>query len=371
MNPLKEKSRHDRWWFKPVTVLIGAIAGLALAEAASRIFLAEVPGVIARFPADNPNYALTRKVDGPLGYEFVPYASLWDLSLNGLGLRDLNRKVDKEPGWKRILCMGDSITMGGSSRSYVPLLQTWPLVLERVLSVDAGAHVEAWNAGVVGYNLVQYAAFLEQKGITYHPDALVIGICLNDMASMQEMRREKGQFVLEWYARVFPKVFKSLDMETYRRLLKNSYLFRAVDIGVAALGQGDGEKIDLDAEENWAALRKIRHIAGRAHIPLLALLFPELGDQGVSNREMSWKHNMMANALEREKIKYIDLSVFFTPVGPMRLRQSPDDPIHPNVLGHCIAAAEAYKGLCSLGIKWMPKIDFTPKWCDTRGLMDY
>ena len=95
-------------------------------------------------------------------YEYVPGSSMAGLRINSLGLRDLERRLHKPAGARRVLCVGDSITMGGSMAGWLPLQQTWPLVLERMFDSGSGKGPEFWNAGFSGYNLVQYRAFLEK-----------------------------------------------------------------------------------------------------------------------------------------------------------------------------------------------------------------
>jgi len=341
---------------------LGSVAALMLGEAFARLFLAPGPSIVLRYQPDNANYALTRDVSGELGYEFVPGSSLYRLSINQHGLRDLERSAEKPAGLRRILALGDSITIGGSWGEYVPLLQTWPLVLERITDDPAGQRIEVWNAGIVGYNLPQYAAFLEQRLLRFEPDAIVIGLCLNDMAVRQEIRREDDGFSVEWTGHYYP-VALDLGPATNRWLLEHSELWRRINVSVAESTDETEAMIDLDFEAAEQALERIRAAAAGRGVPVLGLLFPGLDHAGVSTEASSTDHARLAGILRRSGFPVVDLSAAFGQYSGPRLRNHPDDAVHPNALGHCLAAREAHRALRRFRLRWYPDRDLPGNFC--------
>ncbi|MBI4436417.1 MAG: SGNH/GDSL hydrolase family protein [Candidatus Omnitrophica bacterium] len=96
---------------------------------------------------------------------------------NSKGFRDLERSYEKKRGMFRILCIGDSVTFGPG----LPFEQTYPQMLEkRLRSRFPKKHIEVLNMSVPSYNTVYEAQLLEEEGIRYHPDLVVIGYVYND-----------------------------------------------------------------------------------------------------------------------------------------------------------------------------------------------
>lgn len=127
--------------------------------------------------------------DPALGYEPIPHYEYDGDELlyrefrgrsNSLGFRDREHPIEKVPGVRRILVLGDSVTMG----LYVDRAEdVFTAVLERRLG-ERGAAVEVLNFGVSGYNTQQEVATLVGKGLPYRPDLVVLQYSLNDVEEM-------------------------------------------------------------------------------------------------------------------------------------------------------------------------------------------
>lgn len=101
-----------------------------------------------------------------------------EVSINSLGMRDVERSLEKPPGTVRIVALGDSHTFGwGVARD-----EAYPAVLEDLLREHfPGRRFEVWNLGVPGYNTVQEVRALELRLDEIDPDAIVINYVANDM----------------------------------------------------------------------------------------------------------------------------------------------------------------------------------------------
>jgi HEAT repeat protein/lysophospholipase L1-like esterase len=96
------------------------------------------------------------------------------------GLRDREHTLQKRPGSWRVACLGDSVTMGWSIRPE----QAWPQVLEEVAQAS-GLDAEVMNVALGGWSTRQELIAYRKIVRRYRPDEVLVGICLNDVAEMQ------------------------------------------------------------------------------------------------------------------------------------------------------------------------------------------
>lgn len=95
------------------------------------------------------------------------------ITTNAQGWRALrDYPYEKRPGVTRIVVLGDSFTFGEQERDE----DVWPVQLERQLDAT-----EVLNMGVRGYGTDQQLRVLEEEGIKYEPDVVVLGFFLEDI----------------------------------------------------------------------------------------------------------------------------------------------------------------------------------------------
>jgi len=101
-----------------------------------------------------------------------------DLTINAFGMRDAERRLEKQPGTYRIIGLGDSQMFGwGVERD-----ETFVALLERLLNEHArGRRFEVWNLAVPGYNTVQEVRAFELRLDRLEPDLVIINYVDNDM----------------------------------------------------------------------------------------------------------------------------------------------------------------------------------------------
>lgn len=100
----------------------------------------------------------------------------WEFRINSAGFRNERGFVrPKPPGKFRVLCLGDSHTQGYE----VNQDKTYSSVIEQELR-KSGLDAEVINAGVSGFGTAEELVFLENEGITYGPDVVVLGFFAND-----------------------------------------------------------------------------------------------------------------------------------------------------------------------------------------------
>lgn len=99
-------------------------------------------------------------------------------AINSHGLReDREYPYEKPPGTKRILCLGDSFTIGYE----VSLPECFAKVMEQEL-VTTGRSVEVLNAGISGFSTAEECLYLERELYRYSPDVIVVAFFKNDYA---------------------------------------------------------------------------------------------------------------------------------------------------------------------------------------------
>jgi len=107
------------------------------------------------------------------------------VEINSLGIRDRpDLTWEKPPGERRVLCLGDSFTFGWG----VDAASTWVRRVETDLRTRAGlGDVRTVNCGAAGTLYVdEYWWGLRDRFGRLQPDAVVVSICLNDVALMPQ-----------------------------------------------------------------------------------------------------------------------------------------------------------------------------------------
>ena len=107
------------------------------------------------------------------------YAYKFRVSFNNQGFRGEDFAPAKEKGKIRVICIGDSCTMGwgvGDSRSY-------PFLLEKFLKEKVSDRVQVINAGVMAYTSFQGIHQMETRTLKLRPDIIIISFNWNDHQS--------------------------------------------------------------------------------------------------------------------------------------------------------------------------------------------
>ncbi|HQR66939.1 MAG TPA: SGNH/GDSL hydrolase family protein [Thermoanaerobaculia bacterium] len=230
-----------------LTFLAGSAAALALGELLLRLLrprLLAVPASRAEeFFAFDPGLGWTNRPNGHGRMTFLPDFD-HEIRINGRGLRDREFAAVPPAGTRRVLCLGDSFTWGMG----VEAEETWPKVLERSLR---GA--EAMNAGVNAWTTSQELLWLRREGLTYRPDAVVVGFYVNDFEENLDeyagiYRRpyfvlEAGRLVLKNVPVVQPEGARWLPRGAW--LQNHSYLFRLGLFGWDWVRRGFLERTEL------------------------------------------------------------------------------------------------------------------------------
>ena len=175
----------------PVILLVVSLGLLfAVLEGVTRVIASRDTNFIDRLASRHPpagdglslGHIIRVNANDRLVYELLPGArgrfQGKDFSINALGMRDRERRIEKTPVTYRILVLGDSHTFGWGVAQDEP----YPAVLERLLNeAGAGCRFEVWNLGVPGYNTVMEVERFATVADAWAPDMVVINYVQNDM----------------------------------------------------------------------------------------------------------------------------------------------------------------------------------------------
>lgn len=119
---------------------------------------------------------------------------------NALGFREPRLPGPKPPGTMRVVALGDSFTLGYG----VEEAEAYPRRLERLLDErNPGRRHEVINLGVPGACPLDYVAHLEEVGLDYQPDLVLVGFMANDVNDIRSLR--------EFGARILPQVLRQVQ----------------------------------------------------------------------------------------------------------------------------------------------------------------
>ena len=253
------------------------------------------------------------------------------MAINTLGLRGPEVALEKRPGTRRVLCLGDSCTFGGG-HPYAEFLQG---ILDRRFG---GGRFEVLNGGVIGYTSLHGLEWYQRELARLRPDIVTIYFGWNDMW------RTKDTAIRDWFARRLEKrepIFHSYFWEALTRtasFLKNRFepgdvplhippdRYRQVLEQFAELGKRDDftpvyvtapSGFDDDKTPAW----------------LVDKGFVARGDSAPALRR---RYNQVVLDVAREhRLPVADCAAAFEQSGGRSLFERPDeDTIHPNDRGY-------------------------------------
>lgn len=103
----------------------------------------------------------------------------WE-KFNRDGLRDRRHPEEKPEGWWRVAILGDSVTLGAETEP----VDAYPQNLEALLR-GQGRRIEVMNVALWGWSTRQERVAYGRLLRKYHPDQVILAVCLNDIPELQ------------------------------------------------------------------------------------------------------------------------------------------------------------------------------------------
>jgi lysophospholipase L1-like esterase len=329
---------------RALLLIVGLLAGLALAEVAVRVL--DVPPR----PLSPLKLASYRLSDDPvLRYEYRPHVRLDDVPYDGLhrglttnaqGFRDAEFPVAKPAGELRILAIGDSTTAGNG---IAELEATWPKQLERRYAERGRPQVRVLNLGVGGYHPLQAARLLELKGLALEPDLVLLLVCLNDLdASADGGVRRTLERVRARGGDAEPSAFAALTRVSRLAFVVSHRLraWRGHDTDAERVPVRDSED---PLGEGLALLARLQEEHG---LRVRVFLLPGLGQPFERYGHRALHQRMQAIAARTPALPWVDLLDDFRASG-VAPRTLTVDGLHPNRAGAAVLAEILYQRLAA------------------------
>lgn len=289
-------------------------------------------------------------VDDPvLDWRYVPTSRFQQGKVvnqyNRIGFRGEDHSIEKPSGITRIVVLGDSVTEGYGVE--------WHDVFASTVQANLGAGYEVVSLGMGGLNTPQEVHILEKVGLRYSPDYVVVNFVLNDCdffssAKAGAKHAEDNQSKIALLGiRINPAI---------KRTLKSSALLYLVNERIADLwGRLKGEEPHDYYEELWrneknrakvaTAFVKLRMMSRDHGFKVIVLVWPLVIDYG--DYKFRSIHEWIIGQAAANEFAAIDLLPVYA-IHPFRtLQVTSEDYVHPNAIGHKMAAAEF--------VKWMTR----------------
>lgn len=254
---------------------------------------------------------------------------------NGQGLRERELPLAKPDGTQRVVFLGDSVTFGAGVRDDEP----FPRLLEADINGSgATTPIETVNTGVVGYNTLQELARLEQVGLAYQPDVVVLTFVVNDLLETFSIFDHQYE---PTGALAGPKVWLRRNSHLYR-FVQQTYWRVGQELRRAREGPTEPLRKRDRLEERLATLAEMVHTSRANGASFLLVLYPDnLSDPvspGPSGERLTVREELERFAA-REQVPLFDLTAALGDVRDPRARQYRlrEDP-HPSPAGHRVIA---------------------------------
>jgi HEAT repeat protein/lysophospholipase L1-like esterase len=226
---------------------------LALAEGVARLFDRKAaPRPTAAYITDWANW------DGDF-YTVKSTAVGWPPweDYNHDGLRDREHAAAKPAGVRRVICLGDSTTLGWG----IQPAEAYPQVLQDRLDA-LGRRVEVFNVALGGWSTRQELIAYRKIARRYAPDLVLLGVCLNDIPEMRNNLSRPSPFLAALHRR--SALVRRLVAAEDREIKDVLELFTAPD----------APKVRAAYEDVFADVRALRDDARADGAELAILVFP-------------------------------------------------------------------------------------------------
>lgn len=298
-----------------------------------------------RYGSDDQPYFLLEPNQGYI-WEGIP------VHINSRGFRTEEFAIPKPPDTYRILNLGDSVAFGWEVREE----DTYGQQLAEILNQQTdGRNYEVINAGVPGWSLNTERNFLEQEGLNYQPDLVLLDLTIvNDIYAEDSPNEEKRFSLFDWL-RDNTYAWPFLTIQT-RFLLSKQYGPEAIPV----LNPGTNpefyfplDKNDSVWDKQWRVIAEMHQAAKEQGAEFVIVAFPT-ALQVNSSAHPNIPQQVFGDRAREKGINFVDLTPVFQEACEGINRSDcegfenklfADVWMHPTKLGHELAAQHLAKVL--------------------------
>lgn len=329
-------------WANSLTVIVTLLLVILFSEAGLRVL---------NLPIALPSLKHITEPSEVLGYQLVPNLKDGSININSHGLRDRERQWKKPEGTRRVLGIGDSFTFGYQ----VDLKDCFLKQLETGLNRDGGSW-DVINAGVTGYNMWQYLAYLKCCGYRYSPDLLIIGVFFDDFNGEPFFDRKRPgdqRYRTLSSLRIVNFIRNSFEILKYRyRHLMGATWVKSIEDrrgfinstsdGLLLKGKADPQRY----RKFETRLHTLIRIAEEHQIKVLVFLIPDVIQVG--HPELQSLNRVLRAICDRCGVPFLDITPAFERIKDTKsLYLLPYD-AHTSPLGHNIIARQLEKRILEM-----------------------
>jgi len=173
-----------------------------------------------------------------------------DFRFNSLGFRGPLFEKQKAPGTLRVICMGDSGTMGWGVKDG----QMYCSEVQEILERKCGKNVETINAGVFGFSSYQGVHLLKKRILELHPDIITICYNWNDHADAIRIAKLSGKYAWENGVPTSDRnLYHPQRYTGFFQLLSRLRLFQLMQLGALKINEAKGN----DAKQTQKDLQRV------------------------------------------------------------------------------------------------------------------
>jgi lysophospholipase L1-like esterase len=247
------------------------IAFLALCEGALRLF---------GYSGYQIDFGVYRNVPGDitprqrLVHEVPSVGVTYEITINSQGFRAPGRLRPKTPC--RVLCLGDSSTMGYG----VGDRETYPARVATFLEGAFPGIFDVINAGSIGYTINDEMSYLQEKGDMIKPDVVILEVFYNDVIELSFRKQSQRDFRRK--ALPYTPLASMMLKSALYQSLRNAYVLALARAG-RYFPENPTDKMDMAMfpqrfPKEWEAyereLEKLADYLKARNIPLLLLISP-------------------------------------------------------------------------------------------------
>src|SRR5688572_3025885 len=222
-----ESSKRTKWWANLLLCLSTISIVLLLAEIVLRLGFEEKISQFPRYVAEARYEEFTlRRLRPNTVFWHNSIDGSWKFTTNAQGFRDERDWTYQKPeGEFRVIALGDSHTQGYEVSQH----ETYARVAERYLN-RRNIEARVLNTGISGFSTAEAMLFLENEGMKYNPDVIVLGFFGNDFFDNVKtglFELADGELVLKKRTHIPGVAILNVHNEIFllRWLSENSYLY--------------------------------------------------------------------------------------------------------------------------------------------------
>lgn len=258
------------------------------------------------------------------------------LKYNSQGFRDREHSPLKPSGTRRILVLGDSVTMGHGVE--------WPFLFSQVIQSRLPSNQEVITIAMAGLNTPQEVHLLEQMGVTYDADVVILNFVLND-ADFATRYEASNRVVNDTDSTI--GLFNIKVTPGFKRFVKSSALVyflkdRIENIKGRLLGHEDTDYYTSvwqsagNREKIVESFERLARLQQKFGFQVVVILWPIL--MAYDQYRFESIHEWVGKEGQRNGFTIIDLLPNFSKHSYRDLQVATEDNIHPNMVGHAIGA---------------------------------